>query len=61
VQQAAAQITVDDLLRDADDQASIGLILCKTRERFVAEYALRDINKPIGISEYRLAEIYPKD
>jgi len=51
---------VDDLLRHADDQPSIGLILCKTRERFVAEYALRDINKPIGISEYRLAESLPE-
>jgi len=37
---------VDDLLRHHDDQPSIGIILCKTRERIVAEYALRDINKP---------------
>jgi len=51
---------VDDLLRHADDQPSIGLILCKTRERFVAEYALRNINTPIGISEYRLAESLPE-
>ena len=51
---------VDDLLRHADDQPSIGIILCKTRERFVAEYALRDVNKPIGISEYRLAESLPE-
>jgi len=51
---------VDDLLRHADDQLSIGIILCKTRERFVAEYALRDVNKPIGISEYRLAESLPE-
>ena len=51
---------VDDLLRHPDDQPSIGIILCKTRERIVAEYALRDINKPIGISEYRLAESLPE-
>jgi len=51
---------VNDLLRHPDDQPSIGIILCKTRERFVAEYALRDINKPIGISEYRLAESLPE-
>jgi predicted nuclease of restriction endonuclease-like (RecB) superfamily len=51
---------VDDLLRHSDDQPSIGIILCKTRDRFVAEYALRDINKPIGISEYRLAENLPE-
>jgi predicted nuclease of restriction endonuclease-like (RecB) superfamily len=51
---------VNDVLRHPDDQPSIGIILCKTRERFVAEYALRDINKPIGISEYRLAESLPE-
>ena len=34
---------VNDLLRHSDDQPSIGIILCKTRDRFVAEYALRDI------------------
>jgi predicted nuclease of restriction endonuclease-like (RecB) superfamily len=51
---------VNDLLRHPDDQPSIGIILCKTRERFVAEYARRDINKPIGISEYRLAESLPE-
>jgi hypothetical protein len=51
---------VNDLLRHPDDQPSIGIILCKTRERIVAEYALRDINQPIGISEYRLAESLPE-
>jgi hypothetical protein len=49
---------VNDLLRHPDDQPSIGINLCKTRDRFVAEYALRDINKPIGISECRLAAVY---
>jgi hypothetical protein len=51
---------VDDLLRHPADQPSIGMILCKTRDRIVAEYALRDIQKPIGISEYRLAESLPE-
>lgn len=51
---------VDDLLRHGDDQPSIGIILCKTRERVIAEYALRDIKKPIGVSEYRLAENLPE-
>jgi predicted nuclease of restriction endonuclease-like (RecB) superfamily len=50
---------VNDLLRHPDDQPSIGLILCKTKDRIIAEYALREINKPIGISEYRLAESLP--
>jgi hypothetical protein len=51
---------VDDLLRHPDDQPSIGMILCRTRKRVVAEYALRDSNKPVGISEYRLAEVLPE-
>jgi hypothetical protein len=51
---------VNELLRHPDDQPSIGLILCKTRDRFVAEYALRDVSKPIGISEYQLAAALPE-
>ena len=51
---------VNDLLRHADDQPSIGLILCKTKDRVVAEYALRDYSKPIGISEYQLAVALPE-
>jgi predicted nuclease of restriction endonuclease-like (RecB) superfamily len=43
---------VDDLLKDAQDQASIGLILCKNKNRFDVEYALRDIQKPIGVSTF---------
>jgi len=50
---------VNNLLRHTDDQPSIGLILCKTRNRVIAEYALEDYSKPIGISEYRLAESLP--
>jgi hypothetical protein len=50
---------VNDVLRHPGDQPGIGLILCKTNDRFVAEYALRDIDKPIGISAYRLAESLP--
>jgi hypothetical protein len=38
--------SVDDLLRRPDDYPRIGIILCKTRERFVAYYALRDITSP---------------
>lgn len=43
---------VDDLLRTKDDKPTIGLILCKTKNNIVAEYTLRDINKPIGIAGY---------
>ena len=51
---------VNNLLRHPDDQPSIGLILCKTKNQVVAEYALEDYSKPIGISEYRLAESLPE-
>ena len=50
---------VDDQLRHPTDQPSIGLIICKTKDRIVAENALRNSKTPIGISEYRLAESLP--
>jgi predicted nuclease of restriction endonuclease-like (RecB) superfamily len=51
---------VDNLLRHPDDQPSIGIILCKCKNKVVAEYALRDLHKPMGVSEYRLAHKLPK-
>lgn len=52
---------VDDLLRHPSDNPSIGLILCKTKDNATAEYALRDINKPIGLAEYRLTDALPDE
>src|SRR5579872_3343792 len=43
---------IDDLLRSNNDGPTIGLLLCKTKDNFTAEYALRSINKPIGVAEY---------
>jgi predicted nuclease of restriction endonuclease-like (RecB) superfamily len=51
---------VDDLLRHPDDQPSIGLILCKTKNRIIAEYALRNTATPMGISEFRHLEKLPE-
>ena len=51
---------VDDLVKDKDDNATIGLLLCKGKDNFTAEYALKDINKPIGVSEYKLLEDIPE-
>jgi len=48
---------VDDLLRSDSDTPSIGLILCKGKDKFDVEYALRDINKPIGVSSFITREI----
>lgn len=52
---------VDDLLRQPGDNPSIGLILCRSKVGVLAEYTLRDMTKPIGLSEYRLAEILPQN
>ena len=54
---------VDDLLRVPGDQPTIGLLLCKSKNNYIAEYALRDIKKPIGISSYttQLVESLPKE
>ena len=50
---------VDDMLRHATDQPTIGLILCQGKDKLFAEYSLKDINKPIGISEYELTRALP--
>ena len=50
---------VDDMLRQSDDKPSIGLILCKAKNRIVAEYTVRDIAKPLGIAEFRHLEELP--
>ncbi len=50
---------VDDLLRHKTDQPTIGLILCRDRNKIIAEYALRSIDKPIGVSSYELTRALP--
>jgi len=50
---------VDEQLRHPADQPTIGLILCQTKDRILAEYALRDIQKPIGVSDYELTRALP--
>ncbi|MCK9229491.1 MAG: PDDEXK nuclease domain-containing protein [Syntrophales bacterium] len=54
---------VDDLLRHPDDKPSIGLLLCKGKNRIKAEYALRDFGKPMGVADWQkqLAESLPGD
>ena len=53
---------VDDRLRREGDQPSIGLILCRDKNRVIADYALRDLSKPIGVSGYvtKLVDSLPK-
>jgi hypothetical protein len=54
---------IDDLLRSPGDEPTIGLLLCKTKDNFTAEYALRNINKPIGVAEYEteIMKVLPKE
>ncbi len=52
---------VDDLLRNELDNPTIGLILCESKNRIFAEYALKNINKPIGVSEYELTRALPEN
>ncbi|MFH1287556.1 MAG: PDDEXK nuclease domain-containing protein [bacterium] len=49
----------DDKLKHETDNPTIGLILCQTKDRVLAEYALRDIHKPIGVSDYELTRALP--
>jgi predicted nuclease of restriction endonuclease-like (RecB) superfamily len=53
---------VDDRFRQSGDQPSIGLILCRSKNRVIAEYALRDMTKPIGVAGYvtKLVDSLPK-
>ncbi len=50
---------VDAQLRHPGDNPTIGIILCKTRKRLIAEYALRNTRTPIGVSEYKLTRAIP--
>ncbi|MBI3794840.1 MAG: DUF1016 family protein [Nitrospinae bacterium] len=52
---------VDDLLRHPDDKSSIGIVLCKTHSKVIAEYALRHLAKPVGVTRYvtKLVESLP--
>ena len=52
---------VDSLLKREDDKPTIGILLCRDKNNIEAEFALRDINKPMGVSEFMLTEIVPEE
>lgn len=52
---------VDAQMKSEHDNPTIGLLLCKSKNKVVAEYALRDSNRPIGVAEYQLLEALPAD
>jgi hypothetical protein len=52
---------VDDLLKHAEDGPSIGIVLCKEKNRVIVEYALRKINRPMGVADYQLSSALPEN
>lgn len=52
---------VDGILKKDTDNPSIGLLLCKSKNNLVAEYSLKDMSKPIGISEYKITKNLPEE
>jgi predicted nuclease of restriction endonuclease-like (RecB) superfamily len=52
---------VDSLVKDSNDNQTIGILLCKDKNNIEAEFALRDIGKPIGISEINFTDILPEN
>ena len=49
------------MLKKEIDNPSIGLLLCKSKNDLVAEYSLKDMSKPIGVSEYRVTSDLPEE
>lgn len=52
---------LDDKVRLADENPSIGIILCKSKDKTIVEYALRESNKPIGVATYRIVSTLPQE
>lgn len=52
---------VDGMLKKDTDNPSIGLLLCKNKNNLVAEYALKDMSKPMGVSQYEITKNLPKE
>ena len=52
---------LDDYVKQPDENPSIGLILCSNRNSIEVDYALRDLNKPVGVAEIKLSKVLPKE
>jgi len=52
---------VDEQIKTKEDKPTIGILLCKSKDKVVVEYSLSDINKPMGISQYQLTHIVPEE
>ena len=52
---------LDDQVRLSHEQPSVGIILCKTKDKMTVEYALKDATKPIGVATYRITSTLPQE
>ena len=52
---------IDEQVKEVNDNPTIGLLLCRHKNNVVAEYTLRDMNKPMGVSEYRIKDYLPEN
>ena len=51
---------LDDIVRMPDEQPSLGIILCKSKDKTIVEYALKDSHKPIGVATYTMVSSLPE-
>lgn len=51
----------NDILRHPTDNPTIGLLICKNKNNVIAEYSLKNINQPIGVTEYQLTRLFPEE
>lgn len=52
---------LNDRVKLKDENPPIGIIICRAKNRTIVEYALRDVNKPIGVSTYKIQKVLPKE
>ena len=52
---------LDDRVRLSHEKPSVGIILCKTKDKMTVEYALKDATKPIGVATYRMTSTLPQE
>lgn len=52
-------VSANHILKREGDNPTIGLLICKSKDRLLAQYALESSNQPIGISDFELEKLYP--
>ena len=52
---------LNETIKTEDENPSIGIIICKTKDRTIVEYALKDMNSPMGVASYTIKDKLPKD